>query len=88
MNDVLLGILIPFLGTTLGAGCVFFLRGKLNLSIERGLTGFAAGIMVAASFFSLLIPALNETTDMGNGDLYLPSLVLVSAWDFCSCWII
>lgn len=66
MNDVLLGILIPFLGTTLGAGCVFFLRGKLNLSIERGLTGFAAGIMVAASFFSLLIPALNETTDMGK----------------------
>ena len=66
MNDVLLGIMIPFLGTTLGAGCVFFLRGKLNLSIERGLTGFAAGIMVAASFFSLLIPALNETTDMGK----------------------
>ena len=65
MNDVLLGIMIPFLGTTLGAGCVFFLRGKLNLSIERGLTGFAAGIMVAASFFSLLIPALNETTEMG-----------------------
>lgn len=40
MNDVLLGILIPFLGTTLGAGCVFFLRGKLNLSIERGAYRF------------------------------------------------
>ena len=52
------GILIPFVGTTLGAACVFFMRKTLSKSVQRALAGFAAGIMVAASIWSLLIPAI------------------------------
>ena len=60
------GILIPFLGTTLGAACVFFLKKNLNESISRALTGFAAGVMVAASIWSLLIPAIEQSAAMGK----------------------
>ena len=60
MEEVFWGLMIPLLGTTLGAACVFFMQGRLNRSVQRGLTGFAAGVMVAASFFSLLIPALEQ----------------------------
>ena len=59
------GILIPFLGTSLGAACVFVLRGEMSRSLNRALTGFASGIMVSASFFSLLLPALEQTADRG-----------------------
>lgn len=58
------GILIPFLGTTLGAACVFFMKNKLNELVQRILTGFAAGVMVAASIWSLLIPSIEEASDM------------------------
>ncbi|MCB6579718.1 ZIP family metal transporter, partial [Blautia faecis] len=51
------GILIPFVGTTLGAACVFFMRKTFSKSVQRALAGVAAGIMVAASIWSLLIPA-------------------------------
>ena len=54
MQDAFWGILIPFLGTSLGAGCVFFLKNSLRDGIQRALTGFAAGVMVAASVWSLL----------------------------------
>ena len=57
MTEAFYGILIPFLGTSLGAACVFFLKNTLSDSIQRALTGFAAGVMVAASIWSLLIPA-------------------------------
>ena len=56
--EIFRGILIPFLGTTLGAACVFFMKRSLSSSIQRALTGFAAGIMTAASVWSLLIPAI------------------------------
>lgn len=59
-------MLLPFLGTTLGAGCVFFLKGKMNQNVQRALAGFASGIMVAASVWSLLIPALEQSEDMGK----------------------
>ncbi|MGI5977855.1 MAG: ZIP family metal transporter [Candidatus Limivicinus sp.] len=59
------GILIPFLGTTLGAACVFFMRGAMRTSIQRALTGFAGGVMVAASVWSLLIPSLEQSASMG-----------------------
>ena len=52
------GILLPFIGTSLGAAMVFFLRGSISKNLQRLLTGFAAGVMVAASFWSLLQPAL------------------------------
>ena len=64
--EVLRGILIPFLGTSLGAACVFFMRGKLNPMVQRALTGFAAGVMVAASVWSLLLPAIEQSASMGR----------------------
>ena len=63
---VIQGILIPFIGTALGAACVFFLKDSIGAGTERALTGFAAGVMVSASFFSLLLPALMQTEDMGR----------------------
>jgi ZIP family zinc transporter len=66
MQDEFWGILIPFLGTSLGAGCVFFLKKSLSDGIQRALTGFAAGVMVAASVWSLLIPAMEQAADLGR----------------------
>lgn len=57
--QILAIILIPFLGTTLGAGMVFFMKNKRNKKIEKLLLGFASGVMIAASFWSLLIPAMD-----------------------------
>ena len=65
-QDTFWGILIPFLGTSLGAGCVFFLKNALRDGIQRTLTGFAAGVMVAASVWSLLIPAMEQAADLGR----------------------
>ncbi|MBQ2452912.1 MAG: ZIP family metal transporter, partial [Lachnospiraceae bacterium] len=59
-------IVIPFLGTALGAACVFFFRESIGRSMQRALNGFASGVMVSASFFSLIIPALDLTEDMGK----------------------
>ena len=64
--DVIRGILIPFAGTSLGAACVFFLRGRLNRLVRRALTGFAAGVMAAASVWSLLLPAIGQCAGMGR----------------------
>ena len=66
MTDVIRGIMIPFLGTAAGAACVFFLKGQLNEKIHKALNGFAAGVMVAASVWSLLIPAMNQSEHMGK----------------------
>lgn len=62
---VLQGILLPFLGTMLGAACVLFIKKGLSAMVRRGLTGFAAGVMVAASVWSLLIPAMEQAEGMG-----------------------
>ena len=68
MKDwTLWGLLLPFLGTSLGAGCVFLMRGQLRCGVRRALTGFAAGVMVAASVWSLLVPALEEAEAAGLG---------------------
>ena len=64
--EVFYGILIPFLGTSLGAACVFFLKNTLRDGVQRALTGFAAGVMVAASVWSLLIPAMEQAADLGR----------------------
>ena len=66
IQDAFWGILIPFLGTSLGAGCVFFLKNSLRDGIQRALTGFAAGVMVAASIWSLLIPAMEQAANLGR----------------------
>lgn len=65
-TEVFQGILIPFLGTTLGSACVLFMKNRLNQMVQRALTGFAAGVMVAASVWSLLIPAMEQSEPMGK----------------------
>ena len=64
--EILPGLLLPFLGTILGAACVFLMRSALPAIVQRGLTGFAAGVMTAASVWSLLIPAMEQAADMGR----------------------
>lgn len=61
--NLLIGLLIPFLGTTLGSGMVFFMKNKIKPKVEKVLLGFAAGVMVAASIWSLLIPSLDMAKD-------------------------
>lgn len=63
---ITLGILIPFIGTTLGAACVFFLKNEIKPLVQKSLLGFASGVMVAASVWSLLIPAIDMSEEMGR----------------------
>ncbi len=72
--DIAVGILIPFLGTTAGAACVFFLQKSISPTLQRIFTGFAAGVMVAASVWSLLIPAMDLCEDMGRMG-FIPALI-------------
>lgn len=74
MQTVITGLLIPFIGTAAGAACVFFLRNEIKVNIQRALTGFAAGVMVAASIWSLIIPAIDQSADMGNF-AFLPAFI-------------
>ena len=74
MSTLITGLLIPFIGTAAGAGCVFFLRRELSVSLQRALTGFAAGVMVAASIWSLIIPAIEQSAKMGRW-AFLPALL-------------
>lgn len=76
--ELYLALLLPFLGTVLGAGFVFFLKGKMHATLQRSLTGFAAGVMVAASIWSLIIPAIEQSEGMG-GWSFIPALVGVWA---------
>ena len=72
--ETFLGILIPFLGTTLGAACVFFMKKSLGDTVQRVLTGFSAGVMVAASVWSLLIPSIEQSENMGKLS-FLPAFI-------------
>ena len=65
-TGIISGIMIPFIGTSLGAACVFFMKNELKVSVQRALSGFAAGVMVAASIWSLIIPAMEQCEDMGK----------------------
>lgn len=73
MQDVAICLLIPFLGTTLGAACVFILRRPLAINAERALLGFAAGVMVAASVWGLLVPSIDSSAELGELS-FLPAL--------------
>ena len=64
--NIFLCLFIPFIGTTLGAFCVFLMKNKINKKLEKVLLGFAAGVMVSASFWSLLIPSIDMAKDNGN----------------------
>ena len=72
--SIVAGLLIPFLGTTAGAACVFFLKKQIGGNIQRIFTGFAAGVMVAASVWSLLIPAMDMCEEMGKL-AFLPAVI-------------
>ncbi len=72
--DIAIGLLIPFAGTTLGAACVFFLKKEINPLLQRIFTGFAAGVMIAASVWSLLIPAMEMCEDEMGRMGFLPAL--------------
>ncbi|MBQ9490480.1 MAG: ZIP family metal transporter [Lachnospiraceae bacterium] len=65
-TNILIGIMIPFAGTALGAACVFFMKKELGTRLQRILTGFASGVMVAASIWSLIVPALEQAEPMGK----------------------
>ena len=68
--ETFLGIMIPFLGTTLGAACVFFMKKSLGDLVQRSLAGFAAGVMVAASIWSLLIPEMSQGKHSNVGTVF------------------
>lgn len=74
MDGLLIGLLLPFLGTTLGAACVFLMKKSIAPLLQKALTGFAAGVMVAASVWSLLIPAIEMTGKEGFASI-LPAIV-------------
>ncbi len=72
--NISMGLLLPFVGTTLGAACVFFMKGEMNHIVQKVLSGFAAGVMTAASVWSLLLPAIHMSEDMKNL-AFLPAAV-------------
>jgi len=72
--NIAFGILIPFIGTTLGAAIVFVLKNYISVNLQKGLLGFASGVMVAASVWSLLIPAIDMSEDMGKLS-FIPAVV-------------
>ena len=76
MNGITIGLLLPFLGTTLGAACVFLLKERIPEHIQKALLGFASGVMVAASVWSLLIPSMNM------GDENSPTRVIPAVGGF------
>ena len=74
ITNSMLAIFMPFIGTTIGSAMVFFMKGKMNRTLQRILTGFAAGVMVAASIWSLIIPAMDQSEHMGKL-AFLPAFI-------------
>lgn len=72
--EMLFGLLAPFIGTALGSACVFFMRGEMSSRIKHALAGFAGGVMVAASVFSLIIPAIESSSQLGRFS-FVPAVV-------------
>ena len=75
MNELIKGLSIPFIGTSLGAACVFLMKNNLNAMTQRILTGFAAGVMTAASVWSLLIPAIEQSEEAMGRLAFIPAAV-------------
>jgi len=70
------GLIIPFLGTALGSACVFFMKKEMSLKLQKSLSGFAAGVMIAAAVWSLLIPSMNQAQEQGMGKLgFIPAVI-------------
>ena len=73
-SNILLGIMIPFIGTTLGSAMVFFMKKEMNVRLQKMLLGFASGVMIAASVWSLLIPAI-DMSEQAGGISWMPPAV-------------
>ena len=80
------GLLLPFLGTTLGAACVFFMKGQMKPLVQKMLLGFASGVMVAASVWSLLIPAMDMSEEMGKYAFIPAAAGFYLEFCFCLEW--
>ena len=74
ITSTILGLLIPFIGTSLGAACVLFMKNELSVKTTKMLSGFAAGVMIVASVWSLLIPAIKQSENMGTLS-FVPAVV-------------
>lgn len=77
MNEIIFSVIIPFVGTILGASCVFFVKGPMKSSVQRAFSGFAAGVMIAAAIWSLILPSFDAASDMGKLS-FIP--VVVGLW--------
>ena len=64
--NLVIGVIIPFIGTTLGAACIFFFRHEIHQGMQKAMLGFASGVMIAASIWSLLIPAIEMSGHLGQ----------------------
>ena len=73
-KELLAGLLIPFLGTSLGAACVFVMKKELSHHVQKALLGFASGVMIAASIWSLLVPSMEESAALGSW-AFLPAVI-------------
>ena len=73
-KDIFIGLMIPLLGTSLGSACVFFLKENLHINIQKALIGFASGVMVAASIWSLIIPSIEQSSNL-NEFAFLPAII-------------
>ena len=73
LTDIFCGVMLPLLGTAIGSACVYFMKGTLNYAVQRALNGFAAGVMTAASVWSLIIPAIDRCESLG-GLAFLPAV--------------
>lgn len=74
-KDILIGIMIPFAGTTLGAAMVFFMKNEINALVQKILLGFASGVMMAASVWSLLIPAMDMKEESMGKLRFIPAVI-------------
>lgn len=74
MNGLIIGLLIPFLGTMLGSAFVFFMKKDMPVLLQKALLGFASGVMVAASVWSLLIPSIEMSSEAGKGAV-IPAVI-------------
>ena len=79
ITSTILGLLIPFIGTSLGAACVLFMKNELSVKTTKMLSGFAAGVMIAASVWSLLIPALEQSQSLGKMQ-FVPAVTGFMLW--------
>lgn len=86
-SNILLGIMIPFIGTTLGSAMVFFMKKEMNVRLQKMLLGFASGVMIAASVWSLLIPAIDMSSRREEFHGCLRQSAFYLEWVFFLFWI-